>query len=304
MSAQTVNNFTTLAGALVGLYGRNVQVAQTDRLSSGGTSKAYGLHLTNGAHIFMKANARKNAGFFTAEAACLAAIASTGKIGTPEVLCTGTDPGEQEGYSFLLLEYVESYSPINSYWETFGHELAELHNSDCSGFVREGKYGFIQDNYIGAAEQTNNARNSWVDFYRDCRLAPQFRKASRCFSGTMQSRITKLLERLDSYIVEPDRPSLLHGDLWSGNVICGPEGKVFLIDPASYCGCNEADIAMTQLFGGFPEEFYRAYNEVKPQEPGYESRRDMYNLYHLLNHLNLFGAAYLEPVCSIVDEYV
>ncbi len=304
MASYTVKNFTSLAAALVGLYGRNTQIARTDRLSGGDINKAYGLNLTNGAHIFMKANAKENAGFFTAEAAGLAALASVKKIGTPKILCTGTDPGEQSGYSFLLLEYVESRGRIEPYWETFGRELAELHKADCSEFVRGGKYGFIQDNYIGATEQINRARGTWVDFYRDCRLVPQFRRASRYFDNAVQAKITKLLDHLDSYIAEPGRPSLLHGDLWSGNVLCGPDGKAWLIDPACYCGCSEADIAMTQLFGGFSGEFYRAYSEVNQLQPGYEDRRDMYNLYQLLNHLNLFGETYLEPVCSILAEYV
>ncbi|HAH62093.1 MAG TPA: fructosamine kinase, partial [Treponema sp.] len=220
------------------------------------------------------------------------------------ILCTGTDSGEQSGYSFLLLEYVESRGRIESYWETFGRELAELHKADCSDLVHGGKFGFVQDNYIGATEQINRVRGTWVDFYRDCRLVPQFRRASRYFDDAVQAKITKLLDRLDSYIAEPERPSLLHGDLWSGNVLCGPDGKAWLIDPACYCGSREADIAMTQLFGDFPEEFYKAYNEVNRLQPGYEDRRDMYNLYQLLNHLNLFGETYLEPVCSILDEYV
>ena len=105
-------------------------------------------------------------------------------------------------------------------------------------------------------------------------------------------------------MIEPKNPSLLHGDLWSGNVICGPEGKAMLIDPASYIGHAEVDLAMTELFGGFPEEFYSAYKKANPLEPDYENRRDLYNLYQLLNHLNLFGPTYLGPVLSIIDEYV
>lgn len=304
MAIQTVKHFTTLAGALAGLYGRNTRIARTDRLSGGDINKAYGLNLTNGVHVFMKANAKENTGFFTAEAAGLAAIASAGKIRTPKILCTGTDPGEQAGYSFLLLEFAESRGRIDFYWETFGRELAELHKTDCSGFVRGGKYGFTQGNYIGSTEQINSARSTWVDFYRDCRLVPQFRRAAGYFDTDMQLKITKILDHLDTYITEPDRPSLLHGDLWNGNVLCGSDGKAWLIDPACYCGCNEVDIAMTRLFGGFPEEFYKAYNEVNQLRPGYEERCDMYNLYQLLNHLNLFGKTYLEPVCSIIDEYV
>ncbi len=105
-------------------------------------------------------------------------------------------------------------------------------------------------------------------------------------------------------MIEPEKPSLLHGDLWSGNVMCGPDGKAMLIDPACYVGHAEADLAMTELFGGFPPEFYDAYREARPLQPGYENRRDLYNLYQLLNHLNLFGPTYLGPVLSIVSEYV
>ena len=107
-----------------------------------------------------------------------------------------------------------------------------------------------------------------------------------------------------AFLVEPEKPSLLHGDLWSGNVMCGPDGKAMLIDPACYVGHAEADLAMTELFGGFPPEFYEAYREARPLQDGYENRRDLYNLYQLLNHLNLFGATYLGPVLSIVSEYV
>jgi fructosamine-3-kinase len=120
----------------------------------------------------------------------------------------------------------------------------------------------------------------------------------------MSAKITKLLDHLDSFLPEPEKPSLLHGDLWNGNVMCGPDGKAWLIDPAVYVGSREADLEMMQLFGGFPAEFYNAYYDAYPQEKGYEDRRDLYNLYQLLNHLNLFGGTYLEPVCSIIDEYV
>ena len=103
--------------------------------------------------------------------------------------------------------------------------------------------------------------------------------------------------------MEPEKPSLLHGDLWYGNILCSSKGKAILIDPASYVGHAEADLAMTELFGGFSKEFYEVYKEVFPMQDGYESRRDLYNLYHLLNHLNTFGSDYLLPVKSIIAEY-
>lgn len=301
--AQQVKNFTSLTGALVALYGSETRIAQTDRLAGGSINKAYGLHLTNGAHIFMKANAKENADFFTAESVGISAIRLTNTIGTSKILCTGTDAGEQVGYSFLLEEYAESKGKIESYWTTLAHELAAMHKADASSFVRGGIFGFTQDDFIGATPQINEPRRLWIDFFRDCRLVPQFNRASHCFDNAVKAKITMLLGNLEKYLAEPEKSSLLHGDLWSGNVLCGADGKAMLIDPAVYVGNREADIAMTQLFGGFPEEFYNAYNEAYPLDSGYEQRRDLYNLYHLLNHLNLFGETYLDPVCQIISEY-
>ena len=295
---------TSLAQALVSLYGNSVAIAETDRLSGGDINKAYGLTLNTGAHIFMKANSKANADFFTAEAAGLSAIEATGVIKTPEILCTGTDDGEDVGYSFLLLKFIKSAKPRTDYWETFAQDLAALHKADTKIFEISGKFGFFQNNFIGARAQNNTPSDSWISFFRDNRLAPQFKDADSYFTAEDRTKITKLLDHLEDFLIEPNQPSLLHGDLWSGNVMCGPEGKAMLIDPAAYIGHAEADLAMTELFGGFPEKFYDAYHEANPLEPGYENRRDLYNLYQLLNHLNLFGPTYLGPILSIVDEYV
>lgn len=306
----TIPNYTSLAGALVDLFGSSVAITQTDRLSGGDINKAYGLTLNTGDTIFMKANAKSNAAFFTAEAAGLQAIASTQAIGTPKILCTGTDDGEDVGYSFLLLGFIKSAGRRKDYWETFARELAAMHKADTRKLMMVEHvettctFGFTQDNFIGAGAQKNTPASKWIDFYRDCRLAPQFQRADSYFTAEDRAKITKLLDRLKDFLIEPEAPSLLHGDLWSGNVMCGPDGKAMLIDPATYVGHREADLAMTELFGGFPPEFYQAYREAAPLQPGYEERRDLYNLYQLLNHLNLFGPTYLDPVLSIVSEYV
>jgi fructosamine-3-kinase len=306
-----MKQYNSLAGALVDLFGTSVKIAQTDRLSGGDINKAYGLTLTTGQHIFMKANAKDNAAFFTAEAAGLQAIADTHTIGTPRILCCGTDDGEDVGYSFLLLEYIQSAGRRSDYWEVLAQELAAMHSVPVFRQAQEPQvegpaqqYGFPQNNFIGARPQNNTWSDSWITFFRDQRLAPQFRDADSYFTPADREKITKLLDNLDRFLVEPERPSLLHGDLWAGNVMCGPDGKAMLIDPACYIGHREADLAMTQLFGGFPQAFYEEYKKAAPLQPGYEERRDLYNLYQLLNHLNLFGPTYLGPVLSIVDEYV
>lgn len=299
-----IPHYTSIASALVSLFGTSVSIARTDRVTGGDINKAYALTLNSGERIFMKANAKEHADFFTAEASGLSAIAATNAIETPRILCTGTDDGEQAGYSFLLLEYIESGKKRKDYWETFAQELAALHTADTTAFVAGGRFGFFQNNYIGARAQANTPAERWVSFFRDQRLEPQFKAADHYFAQSDRTLITKLLDHLDDFLVEPEQPSLLHGDLWSGNVMCGADGKAMLVDPASYVGNAEADIAMTELFGGFPKVFYDAYRQAKPQQAGYEDRRDLYNLYQLLNHLNLFGQSYLEPVKSIVAEYV
>lgn len=306
---ETVPNFTSLASALVTLFGNSVAIAHTDRLSGGDINKAYALTLNTGDKIFMKANAKNNASFFTAEAAGLSAIAGTHTITTPRILCTGTDDGEEVGYSFLLLDFIRTGEKCKDYWESFAHELAQMHKADCSNLISENKtssasFGFFMDNFIGARKQINTPSTSWCDFFRDSRLVPQFHDADSYFTAEDRAKITKLLDNLEKFLVEPEAPSLLHGDLWSGNVMCGSDGKAVLIDPACYVGHREADLAMTQLFGGFPQLFYDAYNESYPLQPGYEERLDLYNLYQLLNHLNLFGPSYLEPVLGIVGEFV
>ena len=309
MNSTLPPHFLSLASSLVTLFGPETKIMHTDRLGGGDINKAYGLTLSDGSHIFMKANAKENSDFFTAEAAGLCAIASTGAIGTPKILCTGTDAGEEVGYSFLLLEFVESRGRRTDYWETLGRELAAFHSADARSFAQLDKdsskpFGFYQDNFIGARPQKNTPAEKWVSFYRDCRLAPQFEAAACHFTKEERALNTKLLDHLEEFLVEPEAPSLLHGDLWGGNVLCGPEGKALLIDPAVYVGHREADLAMTELFGGFTPDFYAAYKEAAPLQSGYDERRDLYNLYHLLNHLNMFGQSYLGPVCDIVSEYV
>lgn len=302
MAHTTLQHFTSLENALGALFGSGVKVAQSDRIAGGDINEAYGLRLTDGNYIFMKSNEKKNVSFFTAEASGLDAIARTGAIGTPHILCSGTDE-EKGGFSFLLMEFISGKSRAAHYWKTLAHELAAMHRAPAGEFVPEGKYGFGGDNYIGARQQVNTAYDSWVAFFRDCRLEPQFTSAERYFSPEDLKRIIRLLDNLDEFLTEPEQPSLLHGDLWSGNVITGNDGKAWLIDPAVYVGHAEADIAMTELFGGFPREFYAAYREDGLLQPDYADRRDLYNLYQLLNHLNLFGLSYLSSVKRIVEKY-
>ena len=237
----------------------------------------------------------------SAEEEGLAALASSGVIQAAKPLLSGYDP--EKDCAFLLLEYIREGKRTSSFWDGFGRALAYLHRQETGDFVPGGVYGFFRDTYIGRNLQKNRPRDAWPSFFRDERLRVQFDMAGHWFDTQDRKRIGKLLDDLDRFLIEPERPSLLHGDLWAGNFMAGPDGGAVLIDPAVYVGCSEADLAMTELFGGFPQRFYQAYNEISPIDQGYRERRELYNLYHLLNHLNLFGGSYLGSVRHVLRTY-
>ena len=149
----------------------------------------------------------------------------------------------------------------------------------------------------------NTPKDKWVDFFRECRLEPQIKMAEHAFSPSVLKQVISLLDRLDDYLSEPAAPSLLHGDMWGGNHLVKKDGKVILIDPAAYVGHAEADLAMTQMFQPMHRDFYEGYFEINPRMDGYEDRREIYNLYHMLNHYNLFGGSYLTSAYHTIAYY-
>ena len=288
--------YPSLDQAVEDLFQSEVRSAVS--VPGGDINRAFRVDL-EGKAVFVKTNRRKNLSFFEAEAEGLAAIACTNAIRVPEVFAAGTD--SRYG-SFLMMEWSEGRKE-RDFFQNFGRNLASMHRADTTDFVRDGRFGFLHDNYIGSNRQTNSPADSWIDFFRDSRLSPQFRMADSWFDSQDRKAASRLMDHLGDYLPEPEFPSLLHGDLWNGNYLVGSDGSAWLIDPAAYVGCFEADIAMTELFGGFPRDFYAAYGEVNPLLPEYKERRDLYNLYHLLNHLNLFGGSYLSSVRSIIRRY-
>ena len=299
MDKSEINN-SIMGEKIRSVFGNEVNVCRVRSVPGGDINAAYALELTDGTGLFLKCNSASNAAFFDAEINGLKAIAETKTISVPEPICSGTY-GDR---SYLLMSMIESGREIKGYWECFGHDLARMHKADASDFVSGGKYGFWRDNFIGAGKQKNTPCDTWIEFFREQRLKPQVDLAVRYFDAALIKRIERLYDKLDDLLTEPEKPALLHGDLWSGNFITGPDGRAWLIDPAVYVGHPEADIAMTQLFGGFARPFYDAYREEGLLGYGYDDRRDIYNLYHMLNHLNLFGSGYLSSVISIIDRYV
>ncbi len=294
--------FDSLETAIQSLFGMSVSVAEECFVPGGDANEAKLLRLSTGEPVFMKCNRVSDENTFVAEAEGLSAIAETKTIRTPQVLCRGRDM--QRGTSFLLMEYIGSKERNVDFWEVFAAELYAMHRTNPAAYVPDGVYGFQSDNTIGAGEQCNSPRDSWRTFFAECRLEPQFRKAERYFDQRTMRKIHRLIERLDELLTEPTYPSLLHGDLWSGNFIVGNDGKAWLIDPAVYVGHAESDLAMTELFGGFSRVFYDTYRQVSDLDGGYKDRRGLYNLYHLLNHLNLFGQSYYSAVVRTINRYV
>lgn len=295
-----MNEFNSLNNAVCDIFGNDCSIVKREQLFGGDINRAFKLTLSDNKTIFMKSNSIENASFFPEEEKGLNALKECGKIGVPEVIAHGIDT--ETNTSFLLLEYLESAPKIKNYAEVLGHELAALHKSDTKKFT-EKSFGFSSDNYIGYTKQINTHSSKWTDFFRDSRLIPQFKLAEKYFDNHTKIKIEKLLSKIENIIPEPDFPSLIHGDLWSGNVITGPDGKGWIIDPACYVSSFEAELAMTSLFGGFSSAFYNAYDEIIQIPSDFSERIDLYNLYHLLNHLNIFGISYLSEVNHIINEY-
>ena len=281
-----------IAGIVQQALGKETAAGGVRPVSGGDINDAYLVTLSDGRKVFLKVNTPRNAAFFSAEQEGLATIRKTDAIGVPEVIAAGvfTDDGPAAGRSkdcsFLIMDYLEAGPRKTDFWEQFGRQLAAMHRAQTGEWTPGGKYGFTQNNFIGAGRQNNSVCDSWIDFFREYRLEQQFKLAGLYFDSYGRKAMLSLLDHLEEYLVEPEYQSLLHGDLWGGNFVTGPDGGAWLIDPAVYVGHAEADLAMTELFGGFAPAFYGSYKEVSPLLPGYADRRELYNLYHLLNHLN------------------
>jgi protein-ribulosamine 3-kinase len=238
---------------------------------------------------FVKLNEARCLDAFAAEADGLEAILAAGAI-APRPLCHGAD----DARAWLVMEFVELGGPPRP--ADLGRQLARLHSNQGAA------YGWRRDNYIGATPQRNAQTDDWARFWETRRLAPQLELAARNGLGEGLVRAGGKLVGALPRILAGHRPraSLLHGDLWSGNVGYSSRGEPVVFDPAVYYGDPEADLAMTELFGAFDPAFYRAYREASPPAEGYELRRTLYNLYHVLNHANLFGGAYAAQAESMM----
>lgn len=261
--------------------------------SAGGgcINRSFVIAAPDGTRLFAKAHPSTPVEVFEAEATALRELAATGTIRVPRpVRC-----GVVEGHAYLALEFIRMGPPRGASWQTFGRQLASLHRHTHP------EHGWGRDNIIGATPQPNTRERSWATFFVDHRLRHQLALAGN--SGLAFERTAPLLDAARELLrSHQPAPALLHGDLWSGNVAFDGSGAPVVFDPATYYGDPETDLAFTEMFGGFPAEFYAAYDEANPPLPGRETRKRLYNLYHLLNHANLFGGSYVDASQAAIDS--
>lgn len=268
----------------------NADIAHFERLSGGDICDTTRLATTDGREMCVKQHDSAPRDFFIAEATGLAAIRDTHTVRVPEVY--------EVREHFIAMEYIAPGRRADDYWQRLGEGLARMHRTPAPGF------GFSIDNYCGRTPQPNPETPSGHEFFAEHRLMYQGRLAHE--QGHLGSRELDSLERLCTRLptlIPEQPPALIHGDLWGGNIHCDEQGHPVLIDPATHYGWAEAEIAMTRLFGGFAPEFYEHYLAENPLESGWRERTALYNLYHLLNHLNLFGSSYYPQVVQVVNQY-
>jgi protein-ribulosamine 3-kinase len=271
-----------------------LKIFRTERVSGGDINYAYRLNDNDRAYFLKINSASAYEGMLKKEANGLEKLRGNFSLCVPKVLKTGTVNDQQ----YLLLEWIESGNREKNFWKDFGFALANMHNKEQPFF------GFEEDNFIGSLIQRNNKLDLWSDFYTECRILPLAKQLHS--SGSFSKEDLLLIEKFCNKIADlfpKEKPSLLHGDLWSGNFMCEAKGQACIYDPAVYYGHREMDLGMTKLFGGFDQIFYEAYHTVYPLEKGWEERLPLTQLYPLLVHAVLFGGGYVESARGIIKKY-
>jgi fructosamine-3-kinase len=267
------------------------RIVRTSPVGGGCINHGTRIDTDRGKTLFLKWNPSAPAGMFEAEVDGLRALRCVDDVRAPEPL--------GHGPTWLLLEHIETGGARRDTSERLGQMLAALHRTPASP-----TFGWPSDNWIGSLTQANAESASWGDFWRDRRIAPQLERARA--SGYAKSVVfDRALDVIPQALADVGRPELVHGDLWGGNWLSGAEGEPWLIDPAVHRGHGEVDLAMSELFGGFDRAFYHAYDEAHGRTSAYAAyRRDLYQLYYLLVHVNLFGASYEGGARSAAERVV
>lgn len=262
-------------------------VLQINQISGGCIGNSYRVKGTKGLY-FVKSYYHNES---INEANGLIELAKAEGIGLPELLNFDNKS--------IVLRYIEEGRPSKTFQNDLGTIIAKLHR------IKSDNFGFYEDNYIGSTPQINLYKSNWMDFYITNRLDFQFDLAGKNGFKIVCDKYKKLKPLIPG-ILEGDNeiPSLLHGDLWSGNVICSSAGSPIIIDPAVYYGSREIELVMTKLFGGFSNSFYNRYKKEYPLQKGWEEREKIYTLYHVMNHLNIFGSGYRAHALQLINYYL
>lgn len=281
------------------ITGRSFLLSHQQSMAGGSINAAFLLTGQDGEKYFVKTNKTGQQAMFEAEARGLQEIASSGAIKVPQPVCVGDDQRQ----SYIVLEYLEMSRQANQ--PVLGEQLAAMHAVTAESF------GWQIDNTIGATHQPNTRMDNWLTFWREQRLGYQLQLAAHNgYGGELQALGERLLVDMPKLFEGHEvRPSMLHGDLWGGNVagldVTGSQqGTPVIFDPALYYGDREADIAMTYVFGGFDSDFYASYQNVSPLDEGFSVRKTFYNLYHIINHLNLFGGGYHAQAIAMLKQVI
>ncbi|GIN21508.1 fructosamine kinase family protein [Siminovitchia fordii] len=269
-------------------------IKNVKRVAGGSINESFFVE-TERSKYFIKYHVNSPSGFFELEADGLRLIKSTKSISVPDVLAFSDKKGE----AFLVMEWLEGCETSKTQIQ-LGEQLAAMHQN--YGI----KHGFRKDTFIGTLPQPNGLSSSWLDYYRDKRLKAQLEQGiqQQTIKGKRRDRLEKLLEQLEDWIPDEAPPSYLHGDLWGGNWLPGPDGNPYLIDPSFLYGDRHFELAFTELFGGFTSAFYEAYASRFPIADYYEEIKPLYQLYYLIVHLNIFGEMYGGQVDSVLKRYV
>lgn len=288
-----MESWPAVAGELTRLTGLEFSPEPAQRVAGGSINRCYRWPTGTGP-LFVKVAASAAASMLEAEAAGLAELARARAVRVPRVLACGRAGAS----AFLVLEWLEAGAATEESEQRLGLRLAAQHA------VTAPKHGWWRDNTIGSTPQANGVLASWPEFFRERRLRPQLELAvARGFGALLERDGERLLAGVGALLgTHRPHPSLLHGDLWGGNWLTTRDGDPAIFDPAVYYGDRETDLAMTQLFGGFGPGFYQAYAAAAPLPPGAELRRDLYNLYHVLNHANLFGESYARRARAMIGR--
>jgi fructosamine-3-kinase len=280
-----------LAAAIARATGSAFEVLRHEAAHGGDISQSF--RVGDGTRtFFVKTQAAVRLELFEAEAAGLAELAAANAVRVPRVICLGVAAGQ----AYLVLEHLALQSRGDA--ASLGRQLAQQHR------VSAERFGGARDNWIGATPQPNAWTDDWIDFWRARRLGFQLKLAAQNgYGGPLQRDGEVLMARLDEFFgARRPAPSLLHGDLWGGNHGFLADGEPVIFDPAVYFGDRECDLAMSELFGGFAPAFHAAYREAWPLDSGYATRRTLYNLYHVLNHANMFGSGYAAQAHRMIAQ--